>query len=190
MVLNIKHIEFCIISSRALRSLPLSVMMSGNLNWNSGNLVLRGTGGYLWSSTPYAYINSRYLYFYSSVVGPKDGSSKPYGLALRCVARFLCAFPSRALRSLPLSVMMSGVLYWVNGILGNRGTNGYFWSSTPGSYTYSRLLYLDSAHANPKDGINRPYGLALRCVARIFRLCYNSYRHPCAGRSRKFYFRI
>ena len=74
-------------SSRALRSLPLSVMLSGDLNWSSGNLNRRGTYGSFWSSTPYAYTNSRYLYFYSTNVGPKNGGYKPNGFTLRCVAR-------------------------------------------------------------------------------------------------------
>ena len=78
---------------------------------------------------------------------------------------FLAPFPSRALRSLPLSVMMSGVLYWVNGILGNRGTNGYFWASTPYSYTSSRYLNFRSTNVSPKYSGNKPDGFTLRCVA-------------------------
>ena len=67
-------------------------MMSGNLGWSGGNLGPRGTFGYFWSSTPYAYTYSHYLSFYSTGVYPKNGDSKPYGLTLRCVARFTCVF--------------------------------------------------------------------------------------------------
>ena len=74
-------------SSRALRSLPLSAMMSGNLGWSNGNLNARGTYGDFWSSTPNSYTNSRNLYFGSASVNPKGGDYKPYGMALRCVAR-------------------------------------------------------------------------------------------------------
>ena len=72
--------------SRALRSLPLSVMMSGYLYWVSGNLYNRGTAGNFWSSTPYAYINLYYLNFNSTNIYPKNGNNKPYGFSLRRVA--------------------------------------------------------------------------------------------------------
>ena len=62
-------------------------MMSGTLYWGSGGLSYRGTYGYFWASTPYAYTNSHFLYFHSTNVYPKDGYYKPYGLTLRCVAR-------------------------------------------------------------------------------------------------------
>ena len=87
--------------SRALRSLPLSVMLSGVLDWRSGSLSNRGTIGYFWASTPYSYADSRYLYFHSTYVNTKANFNKPYGLALRCVA--LCAFVNGASRSLRAS---------------------------------------------------------------------------------------
>ncbi|MBR3180933.1 hypothetical protein IKF63_02540 [Candidatus Saccharibacteria bacterium] len=63
-------------------------MMSGILSWSSGNLYSRGAVGYFWSSTPFSYSDSRYLNFGSTNISPKNGSNKPYGLTLRCVARF------------------------------------------------------------------------------------------------------
>ncbi|MBR3180593.1 hypothetical protein IKF63_00745 [Candidatus Saccharibacteria bacterium] len=66
--------------------------------------------------------------------------------------------------------MMSGNLYWANGYLGVRGTYGGFWASTPNSYTYSRHLNFSSTNVNPKTNGDKPYGLALRCVARFYRL--------------------
>ena len=78
--------------SRALRSLPLSVMMTGDLWWGNGGLYDRGMYGGFWSSTPYAYITSHYLYFISTNVNSKNGSHKPSGFMLRCVARFICVF--------------------------------------------------------------------------------------------------
>ena len=187
-------------------------MMSGTLSWVSGNLNNRGTYGGFWASTPNSYTYSRYLVFYSSNVYPKSNDNKPHGYTLRCVARpkfpplfylnrvsevrsalkiFLSGnVSSRALRSLPLSVMLSGNLSWVAGNLYNRGTSGYFWASTPTSYTNSRLLYFYSTNVSPKNNSDKPGGFTLRCVACIFRLCYNSFRNPCAERSRKFYFRI
>ena len=165
--------------------------MSGIFSWDSGYFGSRGTEGRFWSSTPVSYASSWYLYFRSTNVYPKNGDYKPTGFTLRCVARFppkspplfhlnkfselssalqiLCAFPSRALRSLPLSVMMSGYLFWGNGNLSTRGTYGYFWSSTPGSYVGSRYLYLTSTNVGPKNGYGKSYGLSLRCVARFFR---------------------
>ena len=81
------------------------------------------------------------------------------------------ASPSRALRSLPLSVMLTGNFYWVNGIPGIRGTSGYSWSSTPITsgtykYVYSRYLDFNSARVGPTNGNAKPYGFTLRCVAR------------------------
>ena len=76
-------------------------MMSGYLGWDSGNLGVRGTYGDFWSSTPYTYTNSHSLYFNSTNVNPKNGSHKPHGFALRCVA--LCAFVNGASRSLRAS---------------------------------------------------------------------------------------
>ena len=91
----------CSFSSRALRSLPLSVMLSGNLDWDSGNLVNRGTYGYFWSSTPYAYTSSHYLRFYSTNVYPKSGSGKPYGFTLHCVTQQKKKAPSLRNPALP-----------------------------------------------------------------------------------------
>ena len=80
------------IPSRALRSLPLSVMMSGLLTWNSGNLYDKGTYGYFWSTISYSYTVSRGLLFKSTGVSPAYNSYKPYAFALRCVTRFICVF--------------------------------------------------------------------------------------------------
>ncbi|MBR3180514.1 hypothetical protein IKF63_00305 [Candidatus Saccharibacteria bacterium] len=61
--------------------------------------------------------------------------------------------------------MMSGILSWGSGNLYNRGTAGYFWSSTPYSYTDSRGLVFSSTYVNPKYGDHKPNGFTLRCVA-------------------------
>ena len=61
--------------------------------------------------------------------------------------------------------MMSGSLYWVNGNLSYRGTDGFFWASTPYTYTNSHVLYFNSAGVYPKNGYNKPYGFSLRCIA-------------------------
>ena len=76
-------------SSRALRSLPLSVMMSGSYNWYNGNSDWGAKNGYgsFWASTPNSCTLSRHLFFYSTNVNPKYGNNKPNGFSLRCVAR-------------------------------------------------------------------------------------------------------
>ena len=66
--------------------------MSGYLGWGSGNLIYRGTDGRFWASTPVTYTSSQRLYFYSTNIYPKNGDNKPYGLPIRCVARFTCVF--------------------------------------------------------------------------------------------------
>ena len=75
--------------SRALRSLPLSVMMSGYYDWHNGNSDwgTKNGRGVFWSSTPYSYTSSRDLYFYSTNVYFRSGNDKPHGYTLRCVAR-------------------------------------------------------------------------------------------------------
>ena len=155
----------CTFSSRALRSLPLSVMMTGDLRWGSSSLVNRGTNGGFWVSTLNSYTLSRRLGFYSTNVSPKSGGDKPGGFTLRCVARFTCTFSSRALRSLPLSVMMSGNHHWRIGNLYYRGTDGYFWTSTLNSYVESQNLYFSSSAVHTKDVHAKPFGFPLRCVA-------------------------
>ena len=147
-------------------------MLSGHLWWLNGNAGNRGTYSYFWSSTPRSYTHSRYLYFYSTTVDPKANYNKPYGFTLHCVARFLCTFSSRALRSLPLSVMMSGDLHWDDNLVYGRGLAGDFWSSTLTSYPLSRLLYFNSTRVGPTNNYYKPHGYALRCVA-----CLKP--HPC-----------
>ena len=67
-------------------------MVSGFLDWYSGNLSVRGTRGLFWTSTLSSYAFSRDLGFASTEVVPKNNSNKPYGLSIRCVARFTCIF--------------------------------------------------------------------------------------------------
>ena len=67
-------------------------MLSGYLRWSSGNLVSSGTYGDFWASTLNSYINSQHLTFGSTNVYPKGNGNKPYGLSIRCVARFTCVF--------------------------------------------------------------------------------------------------
>ena len=164
--------------------------MSGNIYWNSGGLHDRGTVGNFWTSTLSSYTYSRRLYFYSTNVNSRNDGSKSNGFTLRCVAQnhpkpppmfhsntsselssalqILCTFSSRALRSLPLSVMLSGDLHWSSGTLNSRGTLGHFWSSTPYTYARSLSLYFFSTSVNPKDGDYKPDGLTLHCVALTF----------------------
>ena len=177
--------------SRALRSLPLSVMMSGDYIWHTGTLYGGGTHGFFWASMPGSYTHSRDIYFGSSNFYPMDGRYKPYGCTLRCVARnhqkphpystsnnfselssalqILCTISSRALRSLPLSVMMSGYYDWHNGNSdwGAKNGRGVFWVSTSDSYTNSRVLYFYSIIADPKRGNHKSSGFTIRCVARL-----------------------
>ena len=84
-------------------------------------------------------------------------------------------FHPRALRSLPLSVMMSGYLSWSHGNHSNRGTGSVFWASTLSSYIFSRHLRFYSTNVSPKDNGYRPYGFTLRRVTLTFRNF-----HPCS----------
>ena len=48
--------------------------------------------------------------------------------------------------------------------LSNRGTRGYYWSSTWYSETNARSLYVNSTGVNPQDNDNRRYGFTVRAV--------------------------
>ena len=74
--------------------------------------------------------------------------------------------------------MMSGILNWNHGNLDGRGTYGYFWSSNHYAYVSSRYLLFYSPNVYPKHNGNKPYGLALRCVAQTKR------RFPCERKLR------
>ncbi|MBR3204679.1 hypothetical protein IKF81_03280 [Candidatus Saccharibacteria bacterium] len=64
----------------------------------------------------------------------------------------------------PLSLVYSGVYYWVNGSLNGRGSSGGFWSSTPNSAAVARNLYFYSTRLLPQNGDNKIGGLTIRCV--------------------------
>ena len=66
----------------------------------------------------------------------------------------------------PLSIPFSGNYGWSNGNLGYRGSNGYFWSSTPGGSTNAYNLNFYTAGVNPAYNLNKTSGLTVRCVAR------------------------
>ncbi|MBR3204081.1 hypothetical protein IKF81_00145 [Candidatus Saccharibacteria bacterium] len=66
----------------------------------------------------------------------------------------------------PLSLVYSGNYHWVHGNLYNRGSNGYFWSSTPYFTANAHVLYFTSARLVPQDGYSRIYGFSIRCVGR------------------------
>lgn len=51
-----------------------------------------------------------------------------------------------------------------SGGINNVGSNGYYWSSTPGSSAYTFILYLGSSGANPSDGNYRYRGYSVRCL--------------------------
>ncbi|MBR3180869.1 hypothetical protein IKF63_02200 [Candidatus Saccharibacteria bacterium] len=63
--------------------------------------------------------------------------------------------------------MLSGYYDWKgNADWGVKNSYSRFWTSTPSSYTDSRYLYFNSTNVGPKGGLNKPGGLALRCVSR------------------------
>ncbi len=52
------------------------------------------------------------------------------------------------------------------GAVGNQGTNGQFWSSTPYSESNGLMLYFNSNNVNPVYNDQFSFGRAVRCVAR------------------------
>ncbi|MBR3204761.1 hypothetical protein IKF81_03725 [Candidatus Saccharibacteria bacterium] len=73
---------------------------------------------------------------------------------------------STSARKTPLSLVYSGFYVWVDGNLNNRGSYGYFWSSTPYSTADARYLFFYSTRLIPQYGYNKIRGFTIRCVGR------------------------
>lgn len=54
--------------------------------------------------------------------------------------------------------------YYDGTTLGNRGSNGDYWSTTYGSATNARNLYFDNSYVNPQNSFSRRYGFTVRAV--------------------------
>ncbi|MBR3204677.1 hypothetical protein IKF81_03270 [Candidatus Saccharibacteria bacterium] len=66
----------------------------------------------------------------------------------------------------PLSLVYSGHYSWVDSSLYNRGSSGFFWSSTPYSAANAHGLNFNSTRLAPQSGNNKVHGLTIRCVGR------------------------
>ena len=55
-----------------------------------------------------------------------------------------------------------------SGTLNNRGTNGYYWSSSQNSSTNGRYLFLSSSNANVTSN-NKANGFSVRCLRDYFK---------------------
>jgi len=53
-----------------------------------------------------------------------------------------------------------------NGALNNRGSNGYYWSSTQNSTTYGYNLNFNSSNSYVNNN-NKAYGNSVRCLKRL-----------------------
>ncbi|MBR3204759.1 hypothetical protein IKF81_03715 [Candidatus Saccharibacteria bacterium] len=71
---------------------------------------------------------------------------------------------SANVRKTPLSLVYSGYYDWVYGNLLDRGSYGRFWSSTPYSTANAHYLNFNSTRLIPQYGVNKMYGLTIRCV--------------------------
>ena len=165
-------------SSTNAHKTPLSLVYSGSYYWIDGNLGNRGSGGYFWSSTASGTTGARYLYFNSTRLVPQSNVNKIDGLTIRCVAQklFLIRNTNYSLQDndstsslnthkTPLSLVYSGNSNWAEGYLAFRGSNGYFWSSTPDSTAIARVLDFYSTRLLPLNGGDKVGGFTIRCVA-------------------------
>ena len=74
--------------TNAMRRTPLSLALTGNVRFNSGDIGGVGSSGYWWSSTASTnYTLARNLTFSSGYFNPQGINSKGYGFAVRCVAQ-------------------------------------------------------------------------------------------------------
>ena len=71
---------------------------------------------------------------------------------------------SLAMRQIPLSIPFTGYYYWSNGALNDRGSYGYFWSSTAYSTSNARSLDFGASLISPQSSGNKVYGFSVRCV--------------------------
>ena len=71
---------------------------------------------------------------------------------------------SLKLRSFPNNFLYSGRFY--NSSTGNRGSDGYYWSSTAFNYYYSYPLRLNSSTVYPggPNNYRKDYGVSIRCT--------------------------
>ncbi|MBR3204680.1 hypothetical protein IKF81_03285 [Candidatus Saccharibacteria bacterium] len=67
----------------------------------------------------------------------------------------------------PLSLVYSGYYYWVYGTLDNRGSDGFFWSSTSGSTVGALDLHFLSTRLIPQGGYGKVGGFTIRCVGQF-----------------------
>ena len=74
--------------------------------------------------------------------------------------------PAADMHKLPLSIPFTGYYGWQGGGLYNRGTDGYFWSSSVYGTTLARYLAFYSTYVYPQNFSNKVYGFTVRCVAR------------------------
>ena len=72
---------------------------------------------------------------------------------------------SQTMRQIPLSIPFSGYYSWGSGVLGVRGSYGFFWSSTARSNgTSAYNLDFTSTNVNPQSSGNKVSGSTVRCV--------------------------
>ena len=72
-----------------------------------------------------------------------------------------------AMKSIPLSIPFSGYYSWTSGALNDRGSGGYFWSSSAHSNgTNAYRLVFNGSSVYPQANGNKVYGFTVRCVRR------------------------
>ena len=80
-------LPFAVWYGRGERQSPLAFVYTGYYNYDSGSLLIEGTGGRYWSRTAGSGTGAYGLYFNSSSVNPQYNYYRGYGYALRCVGR-------------------------------------------------------------------------------------------------------
>ncbi|MBR2587566.1 hypothetical protein IKE71_04325, partial [Candidatus Saccharibacteria bacterium] len=69
------------------------------------------------------------------------------------------------IKKFPISLVRSGRYYWADSNLDNRGSYGYFWSSTAAATAYSRDLEFWGGTLYPQSGSGKASGSTVRCLA-------------------------
>ena len=97
-------------------------------------------------------------------IEPDQNASNGYGYYGNSVTNTAGKTATAAFRSYPNNFLYSGRFYGSSA--GNRGSYGYYWSSTASNSNYSYRLYLGSSNVNPgTDYGYKRSGLSIRCVS-------------------------
>ena len=133
---------------------------SGYRNNSTGSISNPGVRGYGWTSVPYNSSSSWYMVFHSTNAAMSTNPSRADGLTVRCVQASASVFAF--IKDTFCFFPASGYRIGGDGKLGDSGTSGHGWASSPsGSNAYYFRFVPSIAQVNTTI---RGAGFSVRCV--------------------------